>query len=405
MKKYLFIIAILLPGMLYAQKNSQWRGVNRDGIYQETGLLKVWSPDGPEMLWKYEGLGGSFASVAIANGKIYVTGQTDDKLILFVLDLNGKMLTKKEVGNEWTKNHTGTRCTVVVNDGKLYVGNSLGQMYCLDEATLQEVWKKDILSDFDGKNIMWGMTESPLIVGEKIFLTPGGEKHNMVALNKNTGALIWSSPGLGTTSSYCSPLYIGDQSVPMIVTSMFNEIVAYNANTGDLLWSHQQLPQNPQYNIHPNTPIYSNGMIFSITGYRGGAMMLRLKDGGKAVEQIWKNAEMDNQMGSAVKIGDYIYASGHSNKGWYCVDWKTGETKYKASEIGRANVIFADGMLYIYDEEKGTMNLVKPNPDKFELVSSFKVTLGTGEHWAHPVIHQGVLYLRHGDALMAYKIK
>ena len=402
MKKYWFIIALLFPAVMLAQKNSQWRGENRDGIYKETGLLKEWPANGPQLLWKYDGMGNSFASVAIANGKIYLTGLEDDKLILYILDLKGQLIRQKEVGKEWTTNHTGTRCTVVVNDGKLYIGNSLGQLFCLDEATLNEVWKKDMLKDFDGKNIMWGMTESPLIVGEKIFLTPGGVKNNMVALNKNTGALIWSSPGLGTTSSYCSPIYIGDQSVPLIVTAMFQEIVAFNANTGEVVWSH---PQKNTRNIHPNTPIYSDGMIFAITGYRGGAMLLRLKDGGKAVEEVWKNEEMDNQMGGAIKVGDYVYATGHeAGRFWFCVNWKTGETMYKVREFAQSNVIFADGMLYVYSDN-GSMNLVKPNHEKLELVSSFKVTLGTREHWAHPVIHEGVLYLRHGDTLMAYKVK
>ena len=401
MKKYLLIVGILVPVVLYAQQNSQWRGENRNGVYNETGLLKEWPASGPQLVWKYDGLGDSFASVAIANGKIYLTGQTNDKLTLFVLDFSGKLIIKKEIGKEWTTNHTGTRCTVVVNDGKLYIGNSLGQLFCLDEATLNEIWKKDMLRDFDGKNIMWGMVESPLIVGDKIFLTPGGVKNNMVALNKHTGALLWSSPGTGTTSSYCSPIYIGDQSIPMVVTAMQQEVVALNANTGEKIWSH---PQTNQRNIHPNSPIYSDGTIFCITGYRGGAMLLRLQDNGKTVEQVWKNNEMDNQMGGAIKVGDYVYTSGHNNQSWFCVDWKTGVTKYKVNDIGPCNVIYADGMLYCYTE-RGVMNLVKPNPDKFELVSSFNVTLGTREHWAHPVIHQGVLYLRHGDTLMAYKIK
>ena len=401
MKKYLLIIAMLSPIMLHAQKNSQWRGEGRDGIYKETGLLKKWPADGPQLLWKYEGLGGSYASVAIANGKIYLTGQIDDKLILYVLDLKGQLLNKKEVGKEWTTNHTGTRCTVVVNDGKLYINNSLGQMYCLDEFTLKEIWTKNLLSDFDGKNLMWGMTESPLIVGDKIFATPGGAKHNMVALNKNTGALIWSSPGLGTTSAYCSPQYIGDQSVPMVVTATFKDIVAFNANTGDVVWSH---PQINYRNIHPNTPVYNNGMILSTTGYKGGTMLLRLKDGGKAVEQVWMNNDLDNQMGGAIKIGNYVYASGHENRYWYCIDFNTGKTMYNVGDIGECNVISADGMLYVYST-KGDMLLVKPDSNKFDLVSSFKLPFGDGPHWAHPVIHHGVLYIRHGDVLMAYKIR
>ena len=413
MRKILFCIILSLPIIIQAQKNSQWRGENRDGIYNETGLLKTWPADGPQLLWKFEGLGEGHTSVAIANEKIYITGMHGDKLILYIFDMNGRLTKEKEIGKEWNKNHNGTRSTVCVNDGKLYIFNALGILFCLDEATLNEVWKKDLLTDFDGKNIQFGITESPLIVGDKIFMTPGGVKNNMVALNKNTGALIWSSSGTGRQSTYCSPLYIGDQSVPMVVSYFEgpkqegsriqeNTITAFNAETGDMLWSHPQLSQN---DIHPNTPMYRDGMIFSITGYRGGAWMLRLKDGGKAIEQVWHNEEMDNQMGSAIKVGDYVYASGHqSGRYWFCVDWKTGKTIYKDNEIAPCNTIFADGLLYCYSE-KGTMNLVKPNPEKYDLVSSFKVTLGTGPHWAHPVIHNGVMYLRHGDVLMAYKVK
>jgi len=413
MKKILFIILISLPVMVQAQKNSQWRGENRDGIYNETGLLKVWPADGPQLLWKFEGLGEGHTSVAIANEKIYITGMHGDALVLYLFDMNGKLLKEKEIGKEWNKNWNGTRSTVCVNDGKLYIFNALGILYCLDEATLNEVWKKDLLTDFDGKNLQFGITESPLIVGDKLFMTPGGVKHNMVALNKSTGALIWSSPGTGRQSTYCSPLYIGDQSIPMVVTYFDgpkqegsrvqdNTITAFNAETGEMLWSY---PVPSQNDINPNTPMYSDGMIFSITGYRGGAWLHRLKDGGKAAELVWHNEEMDNQMGSAIKVGDYVYASGHqAGRYWFCVDWKTGKTIYKDNSIAPCNVIFADGMLYIYDD-KGNVALVRPDHEKFDMVSQFKVTLGTDQHWAHPVIHNGVMYLRHGDALMAYRVK
>jgi len=401
MRKVLFILLICLPIMVQAQKNSQWRGENRDGIYNETGLLKVWPDDGPQLLWNFEGLGEGYTSVAIANEKIYVTGMHDDVLTLYVLDMNGKLVKEKEIGKEWNTNYNGTRSTVCVDNGKLYIFSALGMLSCLDEVTLNEVWKKDLMAEFGARNIQFGITESPLIVGDKIFMTPGGEEHNIVALNKNTGALIWTSPGAGKKSSYCSPLFIGDQSVPMVVTCFEKDISAFNAETGELLWTH---PQPSGNDINPNTPMYVDGMIFSTTGYRGGAWLYRLKDGGKAVEQVWHNSEMDNQMGGAIKVGDYVYASGHqASRYWFCVNWKTGETMYKDNTVAPCNVIFADGMLYCYSE-KGTMNLVKPNPEKFELVSSFKVTLGTNQHWAHPVIHNGVMYLRHGDALMAYKI-
>jgi outer membrane protein assembly factor BamB len=396
-------------------KNWQWRGENRNGVYNETGLLKVWPADGPQLLWKFEGLGEGHTSVAIANEKIYVSGLHGDKLMLYVFDMTGKLLKEKEIGKEWNESWNGTRSSVCINDGKLYVFNALGTLFCLDETTLNEVWKKDLFTEFDGRNLMFGITENPLIVGDTIFMTPGGVKNNMVALNKNTGALIWSSPGTGLLTAYCSPLYIGDQSVPMIVTWMAvikpenaardawmdNPLVAINAKTGELLWT-QTLPS--QNDINPNIPIYADGKILANTGYRGGAWLINLKNGGKESEIVWKNSEMDNQMGSVIKIGDYVYGSGHQFRNWYCVDWKTGKTVYSVRDMAPCNVIYADGMLYCYSEQ-GTMNLVKPNPEKFELISSFKVTLGTAQHWAHPVIHRGVLYLRHGEALMAYKVK
>jgi hypothetical protein len=350
--------------------------------------------------------------VAIAGGKIYVTGMHGDALMLYVFDITGNLLTEKNIGKEWNESWNGTRSSVCINDGKLYIFNALGTLFCLDEKTLHEVWKKDLLTEMDGKNLKFGITENPLIVGDKIFMTPGGKTHNMVALNKNTGALIWSSPGTGLISTYCSPAYIGDQSVPMVVTWVAsevekpgkiydNQLLAFHAETGELLGA-ETLPS--ENDINPNTPVYIDGMILSVTGYKGGAWLHRLKDGGKAVELVWKNNEMDNQMGGAIKVGDYLYASGHTNNNWFCIDWKTGETKYKVRDIGRGNIIFADGLLYCYSE-RGEMFLVKPNPETFEIVSSFKITLGTEQHWAHPVIHQGILYIRHGDTLMAYKIK
>jgi len=270
----------------------------------------------------------------------------------------------------------------------------------LDEKTLELIWKKDVLTDLDGRNIRWGVTESPLIVGDKIFITPGGVKYNMVALNKNTGDLIWFSSGEETHSTYCSPQYIGNYSIPMVVTNVEKQIIAFNADTGEKLWSY---PQTNSTNIHPNTQIYSDGMILSTTGYGGGSMLLRLIDGGKSVELAWNN-DADNQMGGVVKIGNYFYTSGHKNRGFYCINWNTGEIKYKVSQISPCAIIAADGMLFAYSD-KGEVALIKPNPDRFELVSSFKVTKGTNQHWAHPVIHDGVLYIRHGDALMAYKVK
>jgi outer membrane protein assembly factor BamB len=414
MKKCLYLAVILFSALLAScqpkavpftvGEKSQWRGEHRDGIYYETGLLKVWPDEGPQLLWLYEGLGDGYSSAAVANGRVYVTGLTGENLVLHVLDIEGQTIAKKEIGKEESARYPGPRSSVTVLDGKLYLFTAYGEVFCLDEVTLDVVWTKNVIEEYDSEVIEWGMCETFLIVGDKLYVTVGGEVHNMVALNKDTGDLIWTSAGKGWESTYCSPQYISGYDVPIVVTSTHEYIVGFHALTGDTLWSHKQINR---FNIHPNTPLYSNGHFVSTTGYGpatgGGTVQLRLTNGGRGIEEVWKN-EVDNQMGGIVKVGNYLYTSGHGNRGFFCADWTTGEIKYQSTDIGNGTIIYADGMLY-YNSDRGEVALIKPNPEKFEIVSRFPITYGTSEHWAHLVISNGVLFVRHGDALMAYNIK
>ena len=401
MKRLFFTLFItLIFNHLSAQ--TEWR-FDRTGIYaNETGLLKSWPANGPELLWYHDGLGEGHSSVGIASDKLYVTGISDDKGYLYALDFNGKLLNKIMYGDEWTTNYTGTRATPIINDGKIYLMSGTGNLICLDEKNLNVIWKRNIFVDFDSKNIRWGFNESPLIIEEKLMITPGGKKHNIVALDKNTGKLIWSSPAKGELSAYCSPLYIGDLEVPLIVTMTAAHIIGLEASTGKMLWSFESKNRN---NIHSNTPVYSNNMVLCVSVDKG-CTMLRLSAGGRRAEIVWEIPEFDNMMGAVVKIGDYIYGSSSGEKArfWYCVDWNTGEIKYRDRQLGMGVSVVADGMLYCYSD-KGEMALVKPTPEKFNIVSQFAIMKGTGPHWAHPVIHNGALYVRHGGSLMAYKIK
>jgi len=402
MKHIGFLFILLFAGyILSAQNTIQWRGENRTGVYNEKGLLKSWAPEGPQLLWHYDGLGEGHSSIAVAGDKIYVTGMTGDIGYLYVFDTTGKLLNKKEYGKEWDKSYNGPRGTVTVSEGKLYIFTGTGYLICMNQNTLNILWKKNIISDFGGQNIRWGVNESPLIVGEKVILSAGGKEHNIVALNKNDGSLIWSSRGEGDLSAYCSPLYIADQQVPQIVTMMESHIIGIDISNGKKLWSYKY--ENNR-KIHPNTPLYADNMLLCTSGYGKGSVMLRLTNGGRSVEKAWESHDLEAKTGGAVKIGNYVYGSGDNNKYRFCLDWKTGETKYKDNSIAIGVVIANDDMLYCYSE-KGEMALVKATPEKFDIVSKFKITLGTDQHWAHPVIYNGVLYVRHGNTLMAYKIK
>ncbi|MDH6358464.1 outer membrane protein assembly factor BamB [Parabacteroides sp. PF5-9] len=298
-------------------------------------------------------------------------------------------------------NYNGSRGTPTISEGKIYIYTGTGHLVCMDEKTLDILWQKSIEKDFNASNIRWGVNESPLVIGEKVIITPGGKEQNVVALNKNNGTLIWQCAAEGDLSAYCSPLYIADQQVPLLVTMTEKHILGINADSGEKIWSY---PYYNQRNIHPNTPVYSNNLLLCTSGYGKGSVMLRLTNGGRGVEKVWENTQFDSKTGGVVKIGDYVYGSGDNNKYWFCLDWKTDEQKYKDRTIGIGAVIAADGMLYCYSE-KGEMALVKATPEKFDLISKYPITMGTEQHWAHPVIYKGILFVRHGNTLMAYRIK
>ena len=394
----LFFATILIP--LTAQV--QWRN-DRTGIYNETGLLKSWPANGLELLWHFDGLGQGYSSVSIDNDKIFVTGYHDGKGCLYVLNLDGKLQHKIEYGPEWDSDgYIGARSTVMHDDGKLYIVSGMTELFCYDIQSWKLLWKKNYINDYGAKNTAHGWNGPPLIVGEKLIIAPGGKQYHVVALNKSTGEMIWSSKGAteNDMSGYATPIYISDQQVPQVVAMMSDHIIGVDISTGRLLWSHHH---TNRFREHPNTPVYSKGMLLCTSDYGKGSVMLRLTNGGRSVEKVWENTDLCHKTGNTMKFGDYVYGSGERTN-WHCVDWQTGKTLYSDPTLGVGTIIAADGMLYCYSE-KGEMALVKPNPEKFEIVSKFPITLGTEQHWAHPVIYRGVLYVRHGNTLMAYKVK
>ena len=403
MKNLTFTIGFLF--FFFTSINAQigWRN-DRTGIFaNETGLLKSWPENGPELLWYFDGLGDGHSSIAISNNKIYATGMHDGKGYLFVFDLNGNLLNRIQYGIEWTGGYNGTRATPTISNGKIYIMSAMGELICLNEQTLEVVWRRNILSDFDGRMPNAGISESPLVFNNKIIATPGGAEHNIVALNKNTGELIWSSPAKGDRPSYCSPLYIGHLETPLIVTLTAENIVGLEASTGKLLWS---FPNRNTHAIHGNTPIYANNMILATTSEQGSTM-LRLLDGGRNAEVAWALPELDNAIAGLVKVGNYVFGAGSNRqRAWFSVEWETGEIQFRERESGLAVgvIVYADGIFFCYSD-RGEMALVPATPERFEVVSRFRIEKGTDQHFAHPTIYQGVLYVRRGNTLMAYKIK
>ena len=395
------MVACLLSGMADAQEPTRWRGDQLNGSYPDQGLLKEWPAGGPTILWNYDGLGKGYSAPVIHGDRIYMTGTPDKEGFVFILNLEGKLITRYPYGPEFLDSYPGSRCAPVVVADRIYVPSTLGVIYCLSADNGKQIWKKDLLNDFDGVQIQWGYTENLLVDGDVVYCTPGGKKYNVVALNRMTGDVVWSSPGLGEASAYCSPLVVELPTRRLLVTHTASHILGMDATTGKLLWSHAQ-PN--QYSVHANTPLYHDGGLFCFSGYGQGGVKLKLNEDGSAVTKQWVTKSYDSRMGGAVFLNGYIYGSGDKNRTWQCLDWNTGEQKWVSGDLTIGVVIMADGMLFGYSQ-RGELALMKANPASFELKGKTQVTLGTDQHWAHPVLHDGVLYVRHGNSLIAYKAK
>lgn len=382
----------------------QWRGPNRDGIYHEKGLLKKWPEKGPEMLWFYEGLGSGHGSVGIARDKIFVLGMPDTIGVIYAFNFSGKLLWKKEYGPEWHTNYKGTRSTPVIAGDMVYFESGHGVVYCYNANTGEKVWSVDLLKKFNAKNIQWGMAESLLIMNEYLYCTPGGQENNIVALNRFTGETIWTSPGNRQPAAYCSPALIKHNKASLLVTMTAESIVCVDALTGQFYW---QVPQFQRHKIHANTPVYSKGVIYCSSESEktnSGIIALKLSDDGRSVTTLWRNESFNNLMGGIILHEGHIYGSAYRKGTWNCLSTADGKILYSSNVLGDGCIIMADGMFYCYSE-KGEMALVSASPSSFNVVSRFMVTKGTDQHWAHPVIYNGRLYLRHGNAIMVYRLK
>jgi outer membrane protein assembly factor BamB len=393
-------IVVLCMTVLSSAADAQWRGPQRDGVYPGEELLDVWPVGGPKLLWVADSIGEGFSSVAVTDTRVFVTGAIEGTGYLFAYNHGGTQIWKSEYGTEWTKSYPGSRTTPVVVGNRIYFVSALGIVHCFDTRG-KEIWTVDVAQPYKAKAVSWGLVESLLVDGDTVFCTPGGQNATVVALNRHTGETIWESKGNGEGSAYCSPRLVTHNGTRLIVTMTAKSVIGVDPGTGELLWSH---PHVTDYDVNPNTPLYHDGYLLILSGYGTGAQKLKLTPGGTGVEKVWEQATLDSQFGSALLVDGYLYGSGQKHRGWHCVDWETGEVKYTDRALGgKGNIIFADGLAYCYSE-KGAVGLVKLSPEKFQVISSFKVEHGSKQHWAHPVIQNGTLYVRHGEVLMAYDI-
>lgn len=408
---------LILNLTVLSQTLSEWRGIGRTGVYNESGLIRQWPAAGPQLLWYAEGLPKGYSSVAVANNTVYFTGLTDSIDLLVALDMTGKLKWQTPIGKSWVYSFPDSRCTPTVEGDRVYVTSGHGDVACVNANTGEIIWKLNAWQKFRGRFSSWGCSESLLLHDDKVLYTAGGDQTTMVALNKFTGETVWTSRTLNDTAVYASPVLTEISGRKLVFNVLANNLFGLDPNSGQILCCFEYGKYHSAITnvgwggasyTNTNTPLVSGKNIYVTSGYDHVGAMFAISDDFSKLSLEWVDSTLDVHHGGVVLIDGYIYGANWLNNArgnWCCIDWKTGKTMYETTWITKGSIIANDGLLYCYEERTGNIALVKATPEEFKPISSFKVPYGKGPHWSHLVIKDGVLYVRHGDAVMAYSLR
>ncbi|HXT59620.1 MAG TPA: PQQ-binding-like beta-propeller repeat protein [Pirellulales bacterium] len=389
----------------------QWRGPKRDGVSQETGLSKQWPEAGPKLLWQLTDIGEGYSTPAVVGERLYVISNRgeDDEFVQALAVEDGKQVWSTRVGGVGKNKgpqYPGSRSTPTVDGKRLYALGSDGDLACLETATGKPHWRKNLRDDFGGRPGNWAYAESPLIDGNALVCTPGGEEATLVALNKENGDTIWKAavPG-GEEAAYASAIVVEAGGRKQYVQFLQKGVVGVDAKTGEFLWRYDRTAQGSPANIP--TPVASDGCVYSGTG-RGGAGLVKLtaEDGGITAEQVYFEGKLPTSIGGAVVVDGHLY--GTNSQGLVCAEFATGKVKWQDRCVGAGSVCYADGRLYVHGEN-GEAALVEADPEAYREQGRFTPPdqpdrEGRMKAWAYPVVANGRLYLRDQGLLWCYKL-
>jgi outer membrane protein assembly factor BamB len=395
------LVSIGLCGAAWGADWPQWRGPNRDGISPETGLLDSWPQGGPRLLWRLEGLGEGYSSSAVADGRLFTQGQKGETEFVLAFDANtGAQLWRVETGHAFREQRGyGPRGTPTIDGDRLYALAADGMLVCLETGNGKRIWGMNIVDRFHGRVLHWGISESPLVEGDRVIVTPGGSGAAVVALDKMTGKVLWQSQS--DEAGYSSPVAFDAGGARKVVVFTGEGAIGLDLKNGELQWRYNKVA-NRTANIA--TPIVHDGYVFLSSDYGTGCALLKLapQAGSVAASEVYFNRDMRNHYSTSVLVGDTLY--GYSSSILTAMKFQTGEVLWRDRAVGKGSVIYADRHLYCLSED-GIVGLVEASPAGYREKSRFEIPKGQFPTWSPPVIANGKMYLREQNVLYCFHIK
>jgi outer membrane protein assembly factor BamB len=397
------------PGVVGAADWPQWRGPHRDGVSEETGLLGEWPEEGPKLLWRVADIGAGYSTPAVVGKRLYLLGNegTDDEFVQALDVSDGRPVWSTRLGKVGPNDqppYPGARSTPTVDGDLIYALGSNGDLVCLERGGRPR-WKKSLRDDFGGRPGHWAYAESPLIDGDLVVCTPGGEEATLVALDKKTGETVWKAavPG-GDPAAYASIIVVEAAGKKQYVQFLQDGLVGVEAETGKFLWRYGRTAKGSPAVIP--TPVAHGDYIYSSAARNGGGLVkLTATDDGVEAEQVYFNAKLPSNIGGAVLADGYLYGTG--NKALECVEFETGEIKWQNRSIGSGAVCLADGRLYLHSEE-GDVALAEATPEGYQERGRFTPPelpeRGNSKAWPYPVVANGRLYIHDFGVLWCYDV-
>ncbi|MEM9585660.1 MAG: PQQ-binding-like beta-propeller repeat protein [Planctomycetota bacterium] len=398
----------------------QWRGPNRDGHAAAQSLMQSWPEGGPKLKWEFSATGIGYSAVAVANGQLFTMGAVDEQCEAICLDSqSGAVVWRTPVSRAGTPEDylsgwgAGPRCTPTVNGDQVFVLTDVGTLAAIKRTDGSIQWHTDLVANHGGSIPKWGYSESPLVDGDRVVVTPGGDNF-MIGLDRRTGQVVWRSQGASAPAQYVSVMKGRVGSIDYYVTASSPGLLAFDAQSGQKVFEDKATGNSVA--VIP-TPVIAGDQLYHTSDYGSGNTLLKLQATNDTInaESVYHldGKTMRNHHGGVVLVDQTIYGCSKIDGGvWLAQDLDSGETLWK-QKVGRnksGSIAFADGRLYCYNDKDGTLQLVQPDRNAWMVTGELtlprqtEVSRNKGAIWAHPVIANQTLFIRDQDLIFAFDI-